>query len=89
MHKKCSHCSIEHASWISRGFKGNDVIHLHATNKEVTSHDYKKIIEVGHPIALVEAENAGRGKSMKEDNFGALASKLCLHVGAKVLLIRN
>ena len=59
------------------------------TNKEVILHNHKKIIEVGNPIALVEAENTGRGKSMRDDNFGGLASKLFLCVGVKVLLTRN
>ena len=46
-------------------------------------------MEVGNPIALVEAENTGSGKSMRDDNFRGLASKLFLCIGAKVLLTRN
>ena len=49
----------------------------------------KKIAEVGNPITLVEAENTGRGKTIREDNFGGLSSKMYLYIGVKVLLVRN
>jgi hypothetical protein len=86
---KCSYCSIGHAGWVSRGFEGNDVIHLYTTNKEVSSHNHKKIMDVGNPIALIEVEHTGKGKSMKDEAFGGLTAKLYLCVGSKVLLTRN
>jgi hypothetical protein len=46
-------------------------------------------MDISNPIALIEAENTGRGKSMKEDNFRGLAAKLYLCIRSKVLLIRN
>ena len=54
--RKCSYCSIGHTGWINRGFENNDVIYLHVTNKEVTTHNHEKITEVGNKISLVEAE---------------------------------
>jgi hypothetical protein len=58
-------------------------------NKEVTLHDNEKIMEVSNLIILIEVNNIGRDKSVKEDNFSILASKISLYIRVKVLLIEN
>ena len=58
-------------------------------NKEVTLHDNEKIIDVSNLIILIEVNNIGRDKSVKEDNFSILASKISLHIRVKVLLSEN
>ena len=39
-------CSIGHASWVSCSFENNDTMHLFIINKEVLSHNHRKIIDV-------------------------------------------
>ena len=58
-------------------------------NKEVTLHDNEKIMEVSNLTILIEVNNIGRDKSVKEDNFSILASKISLYIRVKVLLIEN
>ena len=57
---------------------------LHAANKEVTPCNYK-VMQVRNLITLVEAKNTHGGKSIKEDNFSSLTSKLYLCLCTKVL----
>ena len=40
-------------------------------------------------IFKIEAENTGRGNSMREDDFRGLVAKLYLCIGSKVLLTTN
>ena len=62
---------------------------LFTKNKEVQDHNNMKIQRVGNPIILVEADNTGRARMMREDNFGRLSSSMYLCVGVKVVLTRN
>ena len=64
-------------------------MHLHITNKEVSSCNCRNIMDAANLIVLIEAKNTGRSKSMKEDNFRGLLAKLYLSVNSKVLLARN
>ena len=58
-------------------------------NKEVSSHNHRKIIDIGNPIVLIEVENTGKSNSMREDDFRGLVVKLYLCLRSKVLLTRN
>ena len=89
LRKKCSYCSIGHAGWVNKGFEEDNVIHLFTNNREVEQHNNMKIKKVGNPIALIESENTGRARTMKEDNFGGLKANMYLCVGANVVLTRN
>ena len=64
-------------------------MHLYLTNKEVLSDNHMKYMDVSNLIALIEAENTRRGKSITKENFRGLLAKTYSHVGSKVLLVRN
>ena len=44
--------------------------------------------EVGNHIALIEPLNEGRASNFSDNDFGGIASRLCLHVGALAFLQR-
>lgn len=89
LHRKCIYCSTGHTGWINRGFKNNNAMYLYITSKEVTIDNHEKIIEVGNLIALIETENTRRSKTVREDNFRGLQSKLCLCIEEKIFLTIN
>ena len=57
--------------------------------KKVNDHNNGMMQKVGNPIALIEALNKLRASSFSDDNFGGLASRSCLCVGAFMFLTKN
>ena len=90
-HSVVSNCCQESMTlqeWKER-FGGDDVTYLYTTNKEVLDHNLKRLKNLGVPIARIEAEHTGRGKSMSADTLSGLQLCLYLAIGAKVLLTWN
>ena len=54
---KCSYYTIEHNSWIEKGFEDNNIMNIFSRNKDILSHNNRKIFSTDNPIALVKSEN--------------------------------
>ena len=86
---KCSHYSMGYREWEDRGFGGTDVTHLYTTNAEVHKRNAAIMMSLNNPIALVEAEYEGLGRTCRANDARGLESNAFLCVDAKVMLILN
>ena len=68
-------------TWKNKSFNDNDITQEFFTSKKFNEHGNEIMKKIGNQIALIEALNEGRASSFSDDNFGGLASRLCLCIG--------
>ena len=86
---KCSRHSLTDEVWDELGFNDPSVTHLYCTNKKVAEHNAKHIKNLKKPIALVECDATGEGRSCSTEKAMNLEASMYLAVNSKVLLTYN
>jgi hypothetical protein len=67
-----------------------DAIRLYFDKKSVAEYNYEKLLEIGQPVAKIQAKHSGRGASAAtSDDAGGLESVLFLSRKAEVMLTCN
>ena len=75
--------------WEQEFGEDSEVTRLYTTNREVAEENNRRIKLLDQPIALVRAEQTGIARSLSEEHFQNLPSKLYLCNGAVVMSIHN
>ena len=81
---------LEHSTTKVPMDQFTDAIRLYFDKKSVAEYNYTKVLELGKPVAKIQAKHSGRGASAAtSDEAGGLEAVLFLSAKAEVMLTSN
>jgi hypothetical protein len=86
----CSKMCMGDAAWERRGFTGQSVTELYATNREVDDRNAIRLKALQKPIAKLQTNNScPQARKLSSDRFYGIKNLLYISVGAAVVLEQN